>query len=52
MKLAALWLGVGSIDCGGIVAKLEDIRSSNRQANSLNWRYIALAQACAFPSPV
>jgi hypothetical protein len=45
MKLAALWLGVHSIDeidCDGIVAKQEDIRSSNRQANSLNWRKIGV----------
>jgi hypothetical protein len=42
MKLAALCLGVGSIDCGGSVARLEDIRSSNRHANSLNWRYIPI----------
>jgi hypothetical protein len=26
MKLAALWLGVGSIDCGGIVAQPEPAR--------------------------
>jgi hypothetical protein len=34
MKLAALWLGVGSIDCGGIVAQPEPARrhSSTKSA--------------------
>jgi hypothetical protein len=40
MKLCDSMVSVGSIACGD--RRQADIRSSDRQANSLNWRYIAI----------